>query len=192
MTLFRVSLAALLVVCSTLFTGCEHTTREVSLGNVGAPPLLSQKGRFYVAYALNTRDKNGPVLDSGRLVTEPLRAAFQKQVTAVLGGRLAETLDEAKANASKAGAHYLVYPTIMQWEDRNTEFSGRRDKVEIRLEMWNVPEERLMDIRLVQGTSRWLTDGGDKPQDLLTEPFTKYAASFFTAPPSMPTGMRRK
>ncbi len=184
-------LISVLCVTSLTFTGCEHTTKEVSLGNVGAPPLLDPKGRFYVAYALNTRNKNGPVLDSGRMVTEPLRAAFQKEVVAVLGGRLAETLDEAKANGAKVNAHYLVYPTIMRWEDRSTEYSGRRDKIEIRLELWNIPEDRLMDIRLIQGTSRWLTDGGDRPQDLIAEPFAKYATSFFTAPPSTPTAMPR-
>jgi hypothetical protein len=186
-----VILFCVLCLGSLIFTACEHTTKEVSLGNVGAPPLLEAKGRFYVAYALNIRGKEGPVLDSGRMVTEPLRAAFQKEVRAVFGGRLAETLDEGKANAAKANAHYLVYPTIMRWEDRSTEFSGRRDKVEIRLELWNVPEDRLMDIRLIQGTSKWMTDGGDKPQDLLAEPFAKYAASFFTAPPSTPTAMPR-
>jgi len=74
---------------------------------------------------------------------------------------------------------YLVFSTILEWEDRATEWSMIPDKVSVKIVVFNVKTEERLSSTIVKGKSGWATFGGDHPQDLLPEPIEQYTDSLF-------------
>jgi hypothetical protein len=82
--------------------------------------------------------------------------------------------------AARAGGHdYLIFPEIKHWEDRATEWSGKSDKIEVRITIIDARTGDLVDSVDVRGKSRWGTFGGDHPQDLLAVPIEDFVAEAF-------------
>ena len=75
----------------------------------------------------------------------------------------------------------LLSPQILHWEDRATEWSGKRDRVEISLPLY-ANDGRLLGSALISANSSYWTMGGDHPEDLLQRPFKVYAASLAGIP----------
>jgi hypothetical protein len=75
----------------------------------------------------------------------------------------------------------LVYPTILHWEDRATEWSGIPDRVEIKIEIIGATTGKGLDSAIIKGKSGLATFGGDHPQDLLPKPVEDYVSGLFTA-----------
>ena len=67
-------------------------------------------------------------------------------------------------------------PIIVLWEDRATEWSGKRDRIIVKITVLDVSSGKLVDATTIQGTSKWATFGGDYPQDLLPVPMRDYVA----------------
>jgi hypothetical protein len=78
-----------------------------------------------------------------------------------------------------ANADYLVVPEILHWEDRNTEWSGKKDRLEVKLTIYDGRTTKVLAATSLAGKSKWATFGGDHPQDLLPEPINGYVASLF-------------
>ena len=76
-------------------------------------------------------------------------------------------------------ADYLVVPEILHWEDRATEWSGIKDKIEVKLSVYQGNADDLLASATLNGKSKWATFGGDHPQDLLPEPIAHYVGSLF-------------
>jgi hypothetical protein len=73
----------------------------------------------------------------------------------------------------------LLYPQILQWEDRATEWSGKPDIAAVKLSVLSTDTGALLDSVIIEGKSGLATFGGDHPQDLLPKPMAEYAASLF-------------
>ncbi len=58
-----------------------------------------------------------------------------------------ETLSKADSllSARQQGYDILIYPTILHWEDRATEWSGLRDRAKIKLELIDTKTEITVD-----------------------------------------------
>ena len=74
---------------------------------------------------------------------------------------------------------YLVYPTILHWEDRATEWSGRSDKVEIKVVVVDVLTGNTITGSIIKGSSGLATFGGDHPQDLLPGPVNQFVSTLY-------------
>jgi len=74
---------------------------------------------------------------------------------------------------------YLVYPTILHWEDRATEWSGKSDRVEVKIQVVDVKAGLPVETVLIKGRSGLGTLGGDHPQDLLPEPIEGFVSSLY-------------
>ena len=70
-------------------------------------------------------------------------------------------------------------PEILHWEDRNTEWSGIKDKIEIKLVVYDAATGNELASTIIAGKIKWATFGGDHPQDLLPEPLKRYVESLY-------------
>jgi hypothetical protein len=148
------------------------------LGEVTGPKL-STKSTVYVAVPPDAFHKKQLAIDSGRQTAQLIRDHFAKYARRAFVGREVETRNEALETARKFDLTYLVYPTIIRWEDHTTEYSGVRDKVEISIEVTEVASGNVLHTRRIHGTGPWLTAGGDSPIDILSEPVAAQVASLF-------------
>jgi hypothetical protein len=116
---------------------------------------------------------------SGDSTSHAVVSAFSRYAARV--DRLSETMDcpEALERADAGTYKYLACPTIMHWEDRATEWSGKRDRVAIRLQVFEIASGRIIDSVLIEGKSKWATFGGDHPQDLLSDPIDRHVATLY-------------
>ena len=159
-------------------SACADTHEIVRYGT-SEIPRLSPSDSFYIAVTRDGVYGSKPYPGSGLTTAQILLASLAKRARRVETGRAAESYDEALASARKSGYKYLVFPTILHWEDRATEWSGIPDRVEVKLELVDVSTGRTLDSGVIRGKSGLGTLGGDHPQDLLPKPVEEYVSKFF-------------
>lgn len=74
---------------------------------------------------------------------------------------------------------YYVKPEILQWEDRATEWSGKKDIIEIQLAVYDAVTREELANSSYTGKSKWATFGGDHPQELLAEPTNNFVSALY-------------
>ncbi len=113
------------------------------------------------------------------MVSNLIRSAFLRYVIDVEIASKKESFSEALDSAKESGRDLVVYPTILHWEDRATEWSGIPDKADIKLVIADTKSGEIQSSVMIQGKSGIATFGGDHPQDLLPEPVNKYVDGLF-------------
>jgi len=161
------------ILCVALITGCtasyqqsELTEPTVKLDPSKAVTIATPDDGWY-------EDKE--YKNSGQMTASAVRAEFAKHATQT---DISETCAQVDCvDAQTYG--YLVVPTILHWEDRVTEWSGKADRLEIQLQVYDVASGTEIANATLQGKSKWATFGGDHPQDLLEAPVTEYVAALY-------------
>lgn len=113
---------------------------------------------------------------SGQQTALVVQGAFAKYSKAAVTAKCLD-LTCLLTEGKKDYAYYVV-PEILHWEDRNTEWSGIPDRVEIKLTVYDASGKELAGVVLA-GKSKWATFGGDHPEDLLPEPIIQYVAGLY-------------
>jgi hypothetical protein len=167
-----------LALAALVFGGCQSTYHERN-ASLDPLPLLRSDTRIYVGMPFDASDRKEVAFQSGKKAAEALYTAFSRNTKPVFISRGPESLSEALENARRFNAKYLVYPTIKLWEDRATEWSGRRDKVDFRVDVIDLATSRNVYWKEFEATGRFMTDGGDTPADLLQQPVDQFAATLF-------------
>ena len=183
------ALAGLLMASAMLLSGCQHTYVELPVPGVPARSKLMTDSVVLVAIPADGRFKSQFASNSGQITAVALRDAFAKFVKRAYVGRKVQSFAEGLETARTNNCAYFIFPTILRWENHATEFSGRRDRVEIKIEVAASGSGEILHATILRGRSRWFTDGGDTPQDLLEEPVRNYATSLFQ-PVHIPTALR--
>lgn len=165
-TLFLVGLAA-----------CADT-HQVHLGHQAASKL-SADGIAYISVPENGRYGHTVYGSSGVMAAQIVAAAFGRHMRRIEQASSPQSTEQSLDSARKAGATYLVEPSILHWEDRATEWSGIRDKVELRISVLDAASGTVLETAVVSGSSGWATLGGDHPQDLLPKPTQEYVDGLF-------------
>ena len=111
---------------------------------------------------------------SGANASQIILMAFSKNSNSAETGRQYQSFDNALTHAKENNYGYLVFPTILEWEDRATEWSGIPDKASIKIAIINTESGKTMDSVIIKGKSGLATFGGDHPQDLLAKPISAY------------------
>lgn len=116
--------------------------------------------------------------NSGKMTANAVRAAFSKYASRV------DVVDSCHGDDCLSGIDterygYYVKPEINHWEERATEWSGKPDRIEIQLVIFDAATKRELANSSYTGKSKWATFGGDHPQDLLTEPTNQYVSSLY-------------
>jgi hypothetical protein len=160
-------------------TGCHSTIKQTG-GEVSASAAPLKPGaRVYVAMPEDALDKKVPVMGSGKRTALALQDAFKRHTRNVVMSKAPEGLQEAMDHARDLSYEYVVLPTILKWQDRPTEWTGVRDKLQIKIDMISVGTGQVVRSTTIDGKGRWMTDGEDAPQDMLAEPVDKFVRSAF-------------
>ena len=168
----------LLVAGFTTLLGCKTKYEEKDL-TTAAAPVLKSNSRIYVAIPFDATFKKNVMEGSGKMTAQAFQAAFLRYTRSVYTSKFPESIGEALEIARKGNMEYVLYPTIVKWEDRATEFSGRRDRLTVKAELIDLSTSQVVFAREVEATGKWMTDGGESPKDLLDQPAQQFANSVF-------------
>ncbi len=114
---------------------------------------------------------------SGAMTANAFADSFRAYATEVAIADDCHGYNCLKTNPKQYG--YYVEPTILHWEDRATEWSGRLDRIQIEMTVYDIATKKQLDKSSFTASSKWATFGGDQPEDLLQEPLKKYVASLY-------------
>ncbi len=169
-------------IAPCLFVGlvlasCSHTQRVVRQSPSTAK--FASTDSFYVAVPADGTFETKSYTGSGQKTAAIVRTELARRATRVEIGLAYESTDEARAKATAAGLTYAVLPSILHWEDRATEWSGRTGKVTIRMVVIRAATGEEVDSANIEGESRAVSFGGDHPEDLLAVPVDEYFVALF-------------
>jgi hypothetical protein len=85
---------------------------------------------------------------SGANASQIILMAFSKNSNSAETARQYQSFDNALTYAKENNYGYLVFPTILEWEDRATEWSGIPDKASIKIAI--IPFSKIKDINMVK------------------------------------------
>ncbi len=168
----RVGLVVLLLLMS-----CAEKTEVLSIGDSQA--RLNQNAVVLVSIPADGSYGGKPYPGSGLATAKALKAALSRYSRPAIVSTTAETFDQAMSTAKGYGASYLVHSEILQWVDRATEWSGKPDRAEVKVEIADPISGVVVHSVVLRGRSSWWTFGGDHPQDLLYAPAASLARSLF-------------
>ena len=113
---------------------------------------------------------------SGTATANAVRAAFSRFSNQVQVSRHCSQLQCLITNSPVFDCYAV--PTILHWEDRATEWSGKVDKIEVKVVVYD-RNQKVLTSQLIHGKSKWATFGGDHPQDLLPGAVNPYIESLY-------------
>lgn len=160
-------LALILIGCADT----HHLQRPAST-NIRLPATSA----IYVARPTDGRYQHINYAGSGAKTAMEIRSILFPYFSRVEIGDRTETKSKALETARSAGYDILIYPEILHWEDRATEWSGLPDQISVQVDLVNVEEGRTLDSTAISAKSGLATFGGDKPHHLLRKPFAEYAS----------------
>ena len=161
-----------------LVTGCKSTYTEKNTTNE-PPPVLKSTSRVYVAIPFDGTFKDKVAQGSGKITAQAFQAAFLRYTRSVYIGKFQESVSEAMESARRGNLDYVLYPAISQWQDRATEWSGRRDRLSLKVDLIDLSTSKVVFSREIDATGKWMTDGGESPSELVTEPAEQYVNALF-------------
>lgn len=138
---------------------------------------LERHKSVVVATPKNGFYDNREYRSSGRETAAVVQSAFSRFASNVVVNAKCSEIGCLKSETSNYD--YLVIPEILHWEDRNTEWSGKPDRVEVKLTVWDNLSGKELSSVIISGKSKWATLGGDHPQDLLPEPIGQYVQTLY-------------
>jgi hypothetical protein len=157
--------------------GCADTTKLIRLSPPSAP--LDRNLPAFIATSRDGAYGSQRYGGSGRTTSLLLARALSPHVSRCETADVYSAFEVTLGEARRWGARYLFVPAILHWEDRATEWSGKPDKVEVRIDVYDAQSGIVIHSALVTGQSGLATFGGDHPQDLLPGPFDEFARSLF-------------
>ncbi len=158
-----------------MLSGCVSTYKNEAIkkSNVRLEPSKS----VLIATPQNGSYDGAVYANSGSATATAVRSAFMRHTNTVdISTRCKDV--SCLQSASNGKYDYLVVPVILHWEDRATEWSGIKDKLEFKIIVYSSSGEELSS-NLIYGKSKWATFGGDHPQDLLPEPTQLFVDSLY-------------
>lgn len=161
-----------------LYVGCVDTHSVMNTAPTGYE-TLSPDSSFFIAVPKDGIYGSTKYENSGLMTSQEIYSAVSQHASKVTVGEKHQSLGEAEAFAKDNDYQYLIYSTILNWEDRATEWSGKRDKVKIKIDVLNLSKGATANSSIIEGKSKWASFGGDHPQQLLADPMEEYFKSVF-------------
>ncbi|WP_261815401.1 DUF4823 domain-containing protein [Vibrio gallicus] len=167
----------LVVSLATLF-GCADS-HNLNVNSTTNTPKIKASDSVYIALSKDGSYGKRHYTGSGMMLSQVINSRLMVRLNNVEMATQVQSYSDAIASAKEGGYNYLVYPTILHWEDRATEWSGIPDKVSVKVSVINTHNESDIKSAVIEGTSGLMTFGGDHPQDLLPEPIEAFAKQLF-------------
>jgi len=165
-----------LILLTLILTGCASTYKHSEVQAVEAK--LDRNIGVLISTPKDGWYQDIQYQKSGAMTANAVRAAFSKNASRVDLVDHCHGDDCLKAIDFKKYGYY-VKPEILHWEERNTEWSGKPDRIEIQLIVFDAVTGKELANSTYTGKSKWATFGGDHPQDLLPEPTNGYVNSLY-------------
>lgn len=166
-------LLAGLIVC----TGCADSHRTEKL--VASNTHLSARDSICISVPDDGVYGDKHYSGSGATTAQTIKSAFLKRANDVQVVNGAARMEDAVQQSIGQGCNFLVYPSILHWEDRATEWSGKPDRVEVKVVLVNLETKQSLESVVIKGRSGLSTFGGDHPQNLLPEPVEEFVSSLY-------------
>ena len=170
----------LVLVAALLMSGCANKYR---VDTVDTQATLPTSSSIFVAMPENGRYGATVYPESGITLQQEVYAQLSRYSPKVIKAAAPRPLGDVFAEARGSGCDYVVDPVILNWEDRATEWSGRPDRITIRYTAYDAKTEANVASTVRSASSRWMTFGGDHPQDLVAIPTQDFAALLFGSTP---------
>lgn len=165
----------MLFMIAIMMAGCAGTYNSDTLKALNSK--LSRNAPVTIITPTNGQFGEITYSQSGQATAASIKSAFMDFADEVYAEKHCDLKDCFSDLKSSDG--YLVYPEILHWEDRATEWSGIRDKVTIKIIVYNIRTKTKLSSTIINGESSFWTLGGDHPQDLIDEPINKYISSLY-------------
>lgn len=167
-----------LLLLSLSLAGCVSKYRVDSYEKPSAH--LDRASSFYVTLPADGQYGDTGYPGSGGATAQAVRAALLTHVDKVVIGTVPnENLESALTQAKQQGLSHVFQTSILNWEDRATEWSGIPDKITLKLAVYNAQSGAMVSSTVTSASSKWGTFGGDHPQDLLPVPTKTFADQLF-------------
>lgn len=169
-------IAVLLLAVSLM--GCAS---KYKVENYTAPAThLDKQSTFYVALPADGQYGAISYPNSGTATAQAVSSALLVHVSKTVVGTVpAETLEAALGQANRLALSHVFLATILHWEERATEWSGKPDMITLKLAVYEAQTGKEISSTVTSGRSKWGTLGGDHPQDLLPEPIKSFVDPLF-------------
>jgi len=156
-------------------SACTASYEVVRHGN----KQLSTTDRYYISRPDDGSFGTTNYSNSGEMTRDALfNELTLLGVKAIKGINTQEKQDSLLA-AKQQHCSMLIYPTILHWEDRATEWSGLRDRAKIQLEIIDTETGSIVDNTILDLVGTWWTFGGLHPQDMVNESVEDYFQQLF-------------
>jgi hypothetical protein len=162
-----------LIVFTSILSGCTATYKQEALIQ---PNINLVRGKSVaIATPINGFYETEEYQSSGKMTSLAVQSAFARFSSTIT------VMPECKniACLKDSNHYYYVIPEILHWEERATEWSGKPDKIEVKISVYDNLNLKELASTIISGTSKWATFGGDHPQDLLDEPINAYVQSLY-------------
>jgi hypothetical protein len=166
-------------ILSTLLLVSCADTHKVIRSDSSSGVHLDANSTIYIAVPTDGVYGANTYRGSGQNTAQIINSAFAKRSRSTIVARSPQGFADARKSALSENWEYLVYPTILHWEDRATEWSAIPDKVEVKIDVVEVATDRSIASAVISGSSGLATFGGDHPQDLLPEPVEEFVSSLY-------------
>jgi hypothetical protein len=157
--------------------GCADTHQLMRAP--GSDLALPKGASAYIAIPADGRHGNTNYSGSGALTAQAVATAFAPYLQKITVAIKSEGLESAQQSAKSGKYTYLLFPQILHWEDRATEWSSRPDVASVKVSLIRADSGEILDSAVIGGKSGLATFGGDRPEHLLPKPLSDYAASLF-------------
>ena len=173
-TLMFYSILLLMSSCSSANKGASYETQVLT----PVTTALDHQMTVLMAIPANGVYESFVYQDSGKDVAEAFRIEFAKfsdQVQIAQGCSGRDCLDSVPADFSG----YFVDLEIMHWEDRQTAWSGRRDRVTLKVAIYQMPGSIKISDVFLQGVGMHKAMGNDHVKDMFPEIIPQYVEGLY-------------
>lgn len=168
----------ILLMCVILVTtvGCADS-HNLNVTKTGSNVHITPNQAVYIALPQDGQYGSRHYSGSGQMVSQVIKGELVTTINNVKIANRHEDYNVALDFASSRKFDFMVYPTILHWEDRATEWSARSDRIKVKMVVVDVKSGYVVKSAVIEGKSGLATFGGDKPQDLLPEPTKEFLSS---------------
>lgn len=140
---------------------------------------IAPSDTVYIAVSRDCTYGSKTYAGSGQIAFEIQMSSCAKRRRGVHVVHASQPFDEALRYARANDFNYMVYPTLLRWKERATEWSGFPGRVEVNSELVAPASGETAEAAIISSTTGLGTFRGDDPQDLLPKPVDDFVSGLF-------------
>jgi hypothetical protein len=138
--------------CGDIIIRLYCTTYNVNRGNDEGVQLAATKG-VYIIIPDDGSFNGKQYVNSGQMTASAVEVEFSKYAAhVIISNKCALDACIATLKGSKYG--YLIEPNILHWEDRATEWSGKPDKISVKILVYDLSSGDRLSQVILDGKSK--------------------------------------